>query len=213
MRTELEYKKAGIFLIAYLFFSTGGVVFTIYSTNFFINCYPMFWGGKQMPTSEVALVQLFYLSSLVVGVVAGLLYSKFVKMNDIAVLTVQNFLFFAAFAALFVDCTLNWSWDFLLWSALAVGFLYSWNASCARGVIAKLAPQERRCEMMGLYSTCTYLGITVVSTINMVLSALQVRPEWLCVILVAFMAPSFAFLVALARLGGTHPPAKIASKA
>ncbi|KAJ4459685.1 putative major facilitator superfamily permease [Paratrimastix pyriformis] len=191
IRTDRKAKESAVFLFAYLFFSTAGVVYTIFVVTFFTSVY-------QIHIETQSLLQLFYMSAQVAGVFFGMVFVRIVKGFDLITLTCQNVIFCCTFALLYFSVSMSWGYVSSLAISLVIAFTYSWNASVARGMMAKLIPPGKECLFMGFYSTFTYIGITVVSAINGALS--NMPPQTLCVLLGFFLLPSFIFLFWLSRL-------------
>jgi len=85
----------------------------------------------------------------------------------------------------------------VLFIFLIIGLLYSWNLSVSRAVISKLLPQDKKCEFMGLYSTFTYLGISIVSLLNSMLRTADLPSHILLLILFIWIIPAYLFLLIL----------------
>jgi MFS-type transporter involved in bile tolerance (Atg22 family) len=185
-----SYFQSWIFLLAYLFYSTSGTVCTIFLGPLFIEIYDL------TLSQEVAL-NLYFKLAMIIGVVLGILFDKFVKTKEILILIFQNTVFAVLLMTGFVFISLKASYIPVLFIFLIIGLLYSWNLSVSRAVISKLLPQDKKCEFMGLYSTFTYLGISIVSLLNSMLRTADLPSHILLLILFIWIIPAYLFLLIL----------------
>lgn len=185
-----SYYQSWIFLLSYLFYSTSGTVCTIFLGPLFIDIYDL--GFAQ----EVGL-NLYFKMAMIVGIFVGILVDKIVRINDVIMLMVHNSLFAILMMLAFLAISFKATYVWVLWIFLIVGLLYSWNLSVSRAVISKLLPPEKKCEFMGLYSTFTYLGISIVSLINSMLRSADLPTHILLLILFIWLIPAYLFLAIL----------------
>eukprot|EP01105_Mastigella_eilhardi_P024194 TRINITY_DN6271_c0_g1_i1.p1 TRINITY_DN6271_c0_g1~~TRINITY_DN6271_c0_g1_i1.p1 ORF type:complete len:673 (+),score=169.14 TRINITY_DN6271_c0_g1_i1:74-2092(+) len=194
VKNDKQYRRVAWFLCAYTFFSTSGTCFTIYVVTFFVSTY-------NLSLNESSILNMYFMLSLVVGNVIGIVYKFKVNGYEEITLLIQNTLFIALFCVLFL--TVRWGWGYLvaLLISLACGLLYGWNTSLARGLMAKLTPDDKKGEFFGLYSTATYLGISFVSAAMMVMSAVELDTYYLCILLIIVGLPAYIFFFLLHRIG------------
>jgi len=191
--SNLEYRKCWLFLIAYLFFSSCGTVVTIYIGPLFIDLY-------DASLDDVVYINLYYKIAMVCGVVVGMAYQRFVAahVSSLLTLALHNVVFMMQAAAIYIAIVADVK---LLVELLcySVGLMYGWNASVARGLFSSLIPDEKKSEFMGLYSSLTYLAISGVSVINIVLGQLELGTQVLLLVVLFWSAPAFIFLLWLSR--------------
>lgn len=185
-----SYYQSWMFLLSYLFYSTSGTVCTLFLGPLFIDIYELSF------SQEVAL-NLYFKVAMIVGIIVGILFDKILRVNDVIMLMVQNTLFGILMMLAFVSISLKATYAWVLCIFLAVGLLYSWNLSVSRAVISKLLPPDKKCEFMGLYSTFTYLGISIVSLVNSLLRSADLPTHILLLILFIWLIPAYLFLAIL----------------
>lgn len=191
MRTNRQYRKCWIFLLSYFFFSTTGTIITIYIVPLFIEIY-------KLSLDQVSLLNLYYKIAMVVGILIGFLFDQ-VTIGDVPMLMIHNVAFQGLLVLLYICIIVKVKYTAILLIPLAIGVLYSWNTSVARGLMGKIIPSEKKCEFMGFYSTFTYLGISLISVANAILRQLQLSPQTLLILVFVFTLPSYFFLWLLNR--------------
>lgn len=189
-RKKESYYQSWTFLLAYLFYSASGTVCTIFLGPLFIDIY-------DLSLSDGVALNLYFKIAMIVGIVVGIAFDKILKINDVVMLIIQNTLFLILMLAAFIMISLKARYIWVCLIFLAVGLLYSWNLSVSRAVISKLLPPEKKCEFMGLYSTFTYLGISIVSLINSLLRTADLPSHILLLILFVWIIPAYLFLAIL----------------
>jgi len=136
---------------------------------------------------------------MVVGVFAGIIFEKLIKMNDLLLLAIHNAIFGLLLMGTFFAVTFGAPYIVVLLLVLLIGLMYAWNTSVARGCISKLIPKEKASEFMGYYSTFTYLGISVVSGIDTILHYFHLPYQALLIVLFVWLLPAYLFLILLHR--------------
>jgi MFS-type transporter involved in bile tolerance (Atg22 family) len=187
-----RYYQCWMFLFSYLFYSTAGTVCTLFLGPLFIEIYDL-----NLP-QEVAL-NLYFKIAMIVGLVVGIVYDRVNqgRISDVIMLVIQNILFGVILMVAFISISLHARYLFVLSQFLVIGFLYSWSLSVSRAVISKLLPPEKKCEFMGLYSTFTYLGISIVSLMYNFLRRADLPTHILILILFIWIIPAYLFLFIL----------------
>jgi MFS-type transporter involved in bile tolerance (Atg22 family) len=151
---------------------------------------------------------MYYKSAMVVGVIFGMIFdfvNRKLRISELLVLVLQTVAFLALNAAVFFCICFDAPYAVVLILSLVIGFLYSWNTSLARGFFSKLVPANKKAELMGLYSSMTYLGISIVSGLNLILRSDAIKPLLAKPSAVLFAAvffwtlPSFLFFALLLR--------------
>lgn len=186
IETFRGYKKCWIYLLSYFFFSTTGTIITIYIVPLFIEIY-------KLSLDQVSLLNLYYKIAMVIGIFVGFLFDQF-HIDDIVMLNIHNVLFQISVLILFLAIQFKMKYQVVLLIPLFIGCLYSWNISIARGYMSKIIPSEKKCEFMGFYSTFTYLGISIISIVNLILRQLQLPAHSLLIVVFLFTIPSYVFL-------------------
>lgn len=186
VETFKGYKKCWIYLLSYFFFSTTGTIITIYIVPLFIEIY-------KLSLDQVSLLNLYYKIAMVIGIFIGFLFDQF-HIDDITMLNIHNVLFQISVFILFLAIQFKMKYQVVLLIPLFIGCLYSWNISIARGYMSKIIPPEKKCEFMGFYSTFTYLGISIISIVNLILRQIQLPAHSLLIVVFIFTIPSYIFL-------------------
>jgi MFS-type transporter involved in bile tolerance (Atg22 family) len=190
-RSNPQYRKCWIFLLSYFFFSTTGTIITIYIVPLFIEIY-------KLTLDQVSLLNLYYKIAMVFGILIGFLFDQ-VSVGEVMMLSIHNVIFQGLLVFLYLGIVFKLKYAGVILIPLAVAVMYSWNTSVARGLMGKLIPAEKKCEFMGLYSTFTYLGISMISIINALLRQLQLSPQTLIIVVFIFTLPGYFFLWLLKR--------------
>jgi MFS-type transporter involved in bile tolerance (Atg22 family) len=186
--SNFEYRKCWLFLIAYLFFSSTGTVVTIYIGPLFIALY-------NATLDDVVYLNLFYKIAMLLGVAIGMLYQYLASnVPSLATLALHNTIFMIQAAAIYIAILLGGSELLVELMCYTVGVMYGWNASVARGLFSALVPNEKKSEFMGFYSATTYLAISGVSVINIILGKLDWGTEVLLLAVFGWSAPAYVFL-------------------
>ncbi|KAL9648092.1 hypothetical protein ABK040_007458 [Willaertia magna] len=191
-KSNESYYNCGLFLIAYLFFSTAGTVVTVFLAPLFIDIY-------DFTLEQEVLLNLYFKIAMVGGVIGGVIIEKLFKPNDILMLVLQNIIFGALCLSIFITISLKVAKTVVLFQFLAIGFFYAWNTSVARGCMSKLIPLEKKCEFMGFYSAFTYLGISITSGIYALLSYAKLPSHTLLLILFIWLIPAYLLLAILRK--------------
>ncbi|KAH3745932.1 major facilitator superfamily permease [Pelomyxa schiedti] len=190
LKNKPEYRKIAYFLLAYLFYSTSGTVFTIYVITFFIDLYGV-------DTNQSVEINMCYLLASFFGTLIGMLYKKFIGDHEIWTLLIQNCLFLVLFIILFLSYIWDWGIYASLGISLGISLNYAWNAGLSRGYLFKITPGDKRGEFSGFYSTFTYLGISIVSGVFVIMTNCDVGTQWLLPLLASFSLPSYIFFFLL----------------
>jgi MFS-type transporter involved in bile tolerance (Atg22 family) len=144
---------------------------------------------------------------MVVGIIVGVLFEKLFQVTDIMMIIAHNILFNILLLLIFISISVKVQYIYVLFMFLAVGLLYAWNSSVARGLMGKLIPPDRKSTFMGFYSTFTYLGISIVSLLNAILRQLELPAHILVMILFIWAIPAYMFMLIL-RNSLTKPQLK-----
>lgn len=199
-RSNSEYFHSWLFLFSYVFIAAPGVVFTVIFTFMFLAVFPHL---KENVHGSVDL-NLFYKVFMVVGVFFALFFDKIMnyifkssKYLDIFILIFHTIVFQILMLLVFLLITFKFNYQFVLWTSMFVGFIYSWNTSVTRGLMSKLIPIEKKGEFMGFYSTFTYIGITFVSALDAILKALGAPSHIMLLLLFFWPIPGYIFMFIL----------------
>jgi len=85
-RSDPQYFKCWLFVFGYIFYITSGTVLTIFIVPIFIDIY-------KLDLQQVSLLNLYYKIAMVVGILLGFVAQRFVKVSEVSLLTLQNFIF------------------------------------------------------------------------------------------------------------------------
>eukprot|EP00792_Barthelona_sp_PAP020_P004411 TRINITY_DN210_c0_g1_i1.p1 TRINITY_DN210_c0_g1~~TRINITY_DN210_c0_g1_i1.p1 ORF type:complete len:468 (-),score=110.52 TRINITY_DN210_c0_g1_i1:36-1439(-) len=195
---DFEGQRTKKFLFSYLFYSGAGTVLSIFSSPYFKDIYD----AKLDFTSKMQLYSLVFMLS---GSLFGLVLSRFIKQKvkiQIWLLIGQTVVFIGiCIAFIFLQHTID---DNSMQIAKIVfffeSFIYSWNASISRGLIASLSPFNKLGVVMGWYSSFTYLAIAIASLVFGSLSILSKAIQYMPVVLLVWSLPSFFFFGQLLKI-------------
>eukprot|EP00769_Ergobibamus_cyprinoides_P000753 gnl/Ergobibamus_cyprinoides/1759.p1 GENE.gnl/Ergobibamus_cyprinoides/1759~~gnl/Ergobibamus_cyprinoides/1759.p1 ORF type:complete len:314 (+),score=67.59 gnl/Ergobibamus_cyprinoides/1759:316-1257(+) len=174
LTSERRLRACWLFLLAYLLFAPSGTVLTLYLSTIFMSSF-------DYTTDELLGLQINYYIAMVTGVLLGLLFDRLLAGNrrsstglraatrtDVALLVAQLLVTGGSLLLMARAVRMELEGPAVV-LAMVLGLCYSWSASVARGVMARLLSgvSALRCSIMGLYSSFTYLGIAALSTLNL----------------------------------------------
>jgi len=181
------YKGIMYFLFSYVFFSAAGSMFTLFISTFFISVY-------SLDTPEEVLLNLYYKIAMITGTAFGMVLNRFVKVGEVTLLVIQTAIFCFSGVAMYITVIADahilyaYSW------AMLIGANYAWSSGVSRGLMAKLIPPGKVTELMALYSTATYIPITVVSSVYSASLKAGLHANVLPLLLSIFVLPAFVLL-------------------
>ncbi|GIQ81531.1 hypothetical protein KIPB_002502 [Kipferlia bialata] len=192
---EPDLKQVATFLVAYLLFSASGTIYTIY----LVILYSVEFDYTLTQTFNL---QIMYYIAMVSGVVVGIgmdaIMKSKAKMNrlhvDIVTQQVVNVLIgFVLVINLYSFAAKRETLSRAL--SACMGFLYSYQASVARGILAKIMRGDLKCQLSGLYSSATYISISICSVVYAVLASSSVDTGVaLLGVLLVCLGPSYYIL-------------------